>query len=74
MAYISKSKGAFIKQIFQAEAAKTGGIVRRKKASIEKSASLSELLEEIKRRGFHLIESGDQYIIICNSGLFKVHF
>jgi hypothetical protein len=62
-----------INQIFEAKAVKSGGIVRRKKANVEKFSSLQYLLQEVKRRGVHLIESGDQYIIICNSGYFKLH-
>ena len=63
----------FINQIFEAQAVKKGGIVRRKKESVEKFASLQYLIQEVKQRGFHLIESGDQDIIICNSGNFKLH-
>ena len=63
----------FINRIFDAQAVKKGGIVRRKKDSVEKFASLQFLTQEVKRRGFHLIESGDQYIVICNSGYFKLH-
>ena len=63
----------FINKMFEAEAAKNGGIVRRKIASIEKSASLKYLIKEVQERGFHLIETEDQYVVICNSGKFKVH-
>jgi hypothetical protein len=30
-------------------------------------------LEYCKERGFHLVETGDQYIVICNDGFFKLH-
>lgn len=62
----------FINQIFDAKAVRNGGIVRRKIASVEKYASLSFLLKEVEARGFHLIETGDQYVIICNLGNFKL--
>ncbi|EAU44039.1 dihydropyrimidine dehydrogenase [Salipiger bermudensis HTCC2601] len=31
------------------------------------------LLAEVKSRGFHLIECGNQYVIICNAGQMRVH-
>lgn len=63
----------FINQIFEAKAVANGGIVRRKIANVQKYASFSYLLKEVEARGFHLIETGDQYVIICNSGNFKLH-
>lgn len=63
----------FINQMFTAQAAKAGGIVRRKKQNVDKYASLKYLTEEVERRGFHLIETGDQYVVICNAGYFKLH-
>lgn len=63
---------AFINAIFEAKAVKAGGIVRRSIAGVQKYASTQFLIEEVEQRGFHLIETGDQYIIICNSGHFKL--
>ncbi len=62
----------FINRIFDAKAVKNGGIVRRKIANVEKYASLKYLVKETEARGFHLIETGDQYVIICNAGNFKL--
>lgn len=63
----------FINQIFKAQAVKDGGIVRRKIANVQKFASFAYLMKEVEERGFHLIETGDQYMIICNAGNFKLH-
>lgn len=63
----------YINNMFSAQAARTGGIVRRKVQHVEKCASLSFLLREVEARGFHLIQTGDQYIVICNPGAFKLH-
>jgi len=60
---------AYINAIFDAKAARTGGIVRRKIQDVEKYASYRYLVEEVARRGFHLLEVGNQYLIICNSGV-----
>jgi len=62
----------FINRIFEAKAAKSGGIVRRKIANIKKFASIPHLVKEVEARGFHLIETEDQFVIFCNSGDFKL--
>lgn len=58
----------WIRQIFRAQAVRNGGIVRRKVASVEKYASLADLESEVRRRDFHMIRTGDQIVIICNTG------
>jgi hypothetical protein len=57
--------------LFAAVAA--GGILRRPVRDIEKGPGRDALLAEVKRHGFHLIECGDQFIIICNKGRLRVH-
>ncbi len=64
--------GAWIDQIFNAEIASREGVVRRKIADVVTYASHDELLAEVRRRNFHLIETGDQYVIICNAGFMKM--
>ena len=63
----------WIKQIFQAQQVAKGGVVRRKKPDVESYASMSQLITEVKRRGFHLVEVGDQLVIFCNKGVLKIH-
>ena len=62
-----------INEIFRAASANNGNVVRRKIKNIIKDASLRDLLSEVRTRGFHLIETGDQYIIVCNTGELKIH-
>jgi hypothetical protein len=31
------------------------------------------LLEYVQDQQFHLIETGDQYIVVCNPGVLKIH-
>lgn len=59
--------------IFEAQAVRKGGVVRRSKYDVAEYSSYGALLAEVKRRQFHLIEVGDQYIIICNPGHLRVH-
>ncbi len=63
----------WIKKIFDAKAAKKGDIVRRKKTSVQRYASLNDLLDEVKKCNFHLVETGDQYVVVCNAGKWTIH-
>lgn len=70
---IMPSPYSYIREIFRANSVKKGGIVLRKVADVHKLASFKALLDEVEIRRFHLIETGDQYVIICNPGNFKLH-
>jgi len=59
-------------QIFQAQAVRDGGIVRRKIGSVVRFESTDALEAEVRRRGFHMVISGDQFVILCNPGQFQV--
>lgn len=63
---------AWISQIFDCQAARHGGIVRRSIASVIDYASIDRLHAEVLRRGFHMVESGDQFVIFCNCGDLKI--
>jgi len=58
----------WIENIFSAKIATEEGVVRRKKTTVQRYASNKELIAAVKKRRFHLIETGDQYVIVCNSG------
>jgi len=62
----------FVNRIFEAKAARNGGVVRRKIKDVERYASLKYLIKEVDVRRFHLIRTGDQYVIICNMGELKL--
>ena len=59
-------------KVFAAKAVKKGGIVRRAVRDIDKYVGRDAFLREVKRRGFHLIEVGDQYVVICNTGRLRI--
>lgn len=62
----------YINQIFEADAAKNGGIVRRKIANVEKYSSFKYLVKAVEEKGFHLIKTCDQYVILCSIGKFEI--
>lgn len=59
---------AWIEQIFNAKITQKRGVVRRNKTAIEKYASLDELKEEANKRNCHIVEVGEQWIVICEHG------
>jgi hypothetical protein len=66
-----RTMGVWINKIFRASAAKNGKIVRRSKADVLRNGGYKALLAEVKKRKFHMLRTGGQYVIICNKGYFK---
>ena len=62
-----------IEEIFGAKIVKREGIVRRNKYDIDKLIGFETLLNHVRKNQFHLIETGDQYIAVCNTGVLKIH-
>ena len=58
---------AWIEQIFEAQCAKAGGIVRRKIADVEKYASRQELVDAVLSRNYHLMETKTDFVINCDT-------
>ncbi len=55
-------------QIFDAKSVSRGGIVRRAVRDVEREIGRDRLIAEVRARGFHLVECGGQFLIICNAG------
>jgi hypothetical protein len=69
-----KTGMSWIKQAFSAQAVKRRILIRRKKSSVHLYASYQLLERYCKHQGFHLVETGDQYVVFCNDGHIKVRF
>ena len=59
--------------LFGAKAASNGGIIRRAVCDVEREVGREAFFAEVRKRGFHLVECGGQFIVICNHGQMKVH-
>jgi hypothetical protein len=66
------SQSNWIDQIFSAQAVRNGGVVRRSVWDVKKFASFSQLKREVLKKGFHLIRTGDQYVILCHQGDIRI--
>ena len=62
----------WMSQIFSARSAQTGGVVRRSVADVERKIGRKALELEVRRRGFHLLEAGGQFIIVCTRSELRV--
>lgn len=58
--------------LFSAQAVAKGGVVRRAVRDVEREVGRQHLVTEVRRRGFHLVECGGQFIVICNTGQLQV--
>ncbi|MFI1382929.1 N-(5'-phosphoribosyl)anthranilate isomerase [Embleya scabrispora] len=63
----------WVDQIFRAAAADRGGVVRRSIYDVERMASLEEIIGIARERHFHVLETGDQVVILCNEGELRIH-
>lgn len=63
---------AWVNALFSAKSVQSGGVIRRSVRSIEREIGRDAFEAEVRRRGFHAIEIGGQYIILCNSGHMRV--
>jgi hypothetical protein len=62
----------WIQDIFRAGAVNKGGIVRRSKPDVLRNGGFKALRREVERRGFHLLRTGGQYVVIYNKGAVKI--
>lgn len=58
--------------VFSAKAADRGGVVRRSIRDVDREIGRENFVREVRRRGFHLLEVGGQYVVICNAGHMNV--
>ena len=63
---------AWIEEIFSAKAVSKGGVIRRDMTWIDREIDRDRFVSEVRARGFHLVETGGQWIVICNPGFFRV--
>ena len=62
----------WMQQIFDAKAAREGGVVRRKKRDIDMNVGWVTFERELIRRGYHAVENGGQVVIFCNNEPIRV--
>lgn len=62
----------WLEDLFSAKAVCRGGVVRRAVRDVEREVGRHRFVAEVRRRGFHLVECGGQFLVICNSGRIEI--
>lgn len=60
------SRETWTLHLFSSQAARSGGVIRRKVRDIERFAGRAWFPSEMKRRGFPVVENAGQFVIFCN--------
>ncbi len=59
-------------RMFGSAAAQRGGVVRRAVSNVKRYGSVSHLKSLVAQSGFHLIRTGDQYVVLCHTGDLRI--
>ncbi len=65
---------AWLAEMFAAKAASTGGVIRRNRHWVDNEIGRDRFMAEVRARGFHLLETGHQFIVVCHPGNIHLHF
>jgi hypothetical protein len=60
------SPDQFLTELFSSRAAATGAVIRRNARDIDRYYGRAAFLDEMKRRGFAVVENAGQMVIFCN--------
>ncbi|MEO0568407.1 MAG: hypothetical protein AAF066_11795 [Pseudomonadota bacterium] len=55
-----------MQRIFDAKAAREGGVVRRSLRDVDRIVGRETFLLEMRRRGYHVVKNAGQVVIFCN--------
>ena len=64
----------WIAEMFSAKAVSDGGVIRRHRGWVDREIGRARFVAEVRDRGFHLLETGDQLIVVCHRGAIHLHF
>ena len=62
----------WMQQVFDAKAARQGGVVRRGRRDIDRTVGWPMFEAELRRRGYHAVENSGQVVIFCNNAPIRV--
>lgn len=60
------SAETWLLHLFSSQAAREGGVIRRKIRDIDRFVGREAFLAEMSRRGFTVVENAGQFVIFCN--------
>ena len=62
----------WIDQIFGSKSARRGAVVRRSIAWVDREIGLERFFDDVRRRGYRLLRTADQFIVICHRGPIEI--
>ncbi|WP_372884717.1 N-(5'-phosphoribosyl)anthranilate isomerase [Shimia sp.] len=62
----------WLDQMFRSKSAATGGVVRRRVADVHREIGRAALELEVRRRGWHMLQCGPHYVVLCSPAPFSV--
>ena len=73
-AALTRTPETWLKLIFAAKAVERGGVVRRSVSWVEREVGRDRFIAEVRARGFHLVECGAQFVVVCSGHPIRVLF
>ena len=64
----------WLAQLFSTKAARKGAVVRRSLAWVDREIGRDRFVYEVRRRGSHLVETADQFLVVCHNGPIRILF
>lgn len=65
---------AWVDQVFSSKSARRGAVVRRSIAWVDREIGQQRFQDEVRARGYRLIRTADQFIVICHRGPIEILF
>ncbi|WP_439139441.1 N-(5'-phosphoribosyl)anthranilate isomerase [Roseicyclus sp.] len=62
---IALPSAPWVEQVFSAKAVRYGGVVRRSLHWVEAEVGRTNFEDEVRRRGWHLVECNGQLVVFC---------
>jgi hypothetical protein len=62
----SMSPENWLLHLFSSQAAREGAVIRRKARDVDRYVGRQAFIDEMRRRGFPVVESAGQFVIFCN--------
>lgn len=64
----------WLDQMFSAKAVMKGAVIRRSIGWVHREIGYRRFEAEVRRRGYRLIRTADQYVVICHGGPIEIVF
>ncbi|OWU75054.1 N-(5'-phosphoribosyl)anthranilate isomerase [Marinibacterium profundimaris] len=63
-----------MEQLFSSKAARRGAVVRRSMSWVDREVGREAFLAEVRQRGYHVIQTADQFVVVCHDGPIRLLF